>query len=54
MARHNSRPPELAIAALTVLTSVLLLSWMPPAFSMLIAVFGAISWCIWLDRHPSA
>jgi hypothetical protein len=53
MARPTSRPPELALAAIVVLTSALLLSWMPPFFSMAVSVLAAISWCLWIDRHPA-
>jgi len=53
MARPTSRPHELALAAIMVLTSVLLLAWMPPFFSMAVSVLAAISWCLWIDRHPA-
>jgi hypothetical protein len=53
MAKPSSRPPELAIAALVVIASVFVLSAMPPFLSMGLAVLAAVSWCIWLDRHPT-
>jgi hypothetical protein len=53
MARPTARLPELAVAAIAVLTSVLLVSWMPPFLSMATSVLAAVSWCLWIDRHPA-
>jgi hypothetical protein len=53
MARPTTRPPELALAAIVILAAILLLSWMPPFFSMALSVLAAFSWCLWLDRHPA-
>jgi hypothetical protein len=53
MARPAPRPPEFTLAAIMVLAAVLLLSWMPPFFSMAASVLAAITWCLWLDRHPA-
>jgi hypothetical protein len=53
MGKPSSRPPELVVAALAVMTVVVVLSVMPPFASMGLAVLAAISWCIWLDRHPT-
>jgi hypothetical protein len=41
------------VAALALLTVVAVLSVMPPFASMGLAVLAAVSWCIWLDRHPT-
>jgi hypothetical protein len=54
MAKLSSRPPELTVAALVVMASVLVLSAMPPFLSMGLAVLAAVSWCLWLDRHPTS
>jgi hypothetical protein len=54
MREPSSRPPDLAVAALVVIASVLVLSAMPPFASMTVAVLAAISWCVWLDHHPTA
>jgi hypothetical protein len=53
MGKPSSRPPDLVVAALGVMTEVAVLSVMPPFASMGLAVFAAVSWCIWLDRHPA-
>jgi hypothetical protein len=50
---RSSHPPDLAVAALAVIATVLVLSAMPPTLSLAVAVLTAISWCIWLDRHPA-
>jgi hypothetical protein len=41
------------MAALAVLASVVVLSSMPPVWSMVVAVLAAVSWCLWLDGHPA-
>jgi hypothetical protein len=53
MGTSSSHPPELAIVALVVIASSFVLSAMPPFLSMALAVLAAVSWCIWLDRHPA-
>jgi hypothetical protein len=53
MGNRTSHPPELTVAALLVLASVVVLSSMPPAWSMVVAVLAAVSWCLWLDGHPA-
>ena len=53
MGKPSSRPPDLVVAALAVMTVVAVLSVMPPFASMGLAVLAAVSWCIWLDRHPT-
>lgn len=53
MGKPSSRPPDLVVVALAVMTVVGVLSAMPPFASMGLAVFAAVSWCIWLDRHPA-
>jgi hypothetical protein len=53
MGNRTSHPPELAMAALAVLASVVVLSSMPPVWSMVVAVLAAVSWCLWLDGHPA-
>ena len=53
MGKPSSRPPDLVVAALVVMTLVAVLSAMPPFASMGLAVLAAVSWCIWLDRHPA-
>jgi hypothetical protein len=49
-----SRPPELALAGLVVMSAALLFAALPPFTGMALAVVAAISWCIWLDRHPTS
>jgi len=49
-----SHPPELALAGLVVLTAVILFAAMPPFTGMALAVIAALSWCVWLDRHPTS
>jgi len=41
------------VAALALLTVVAVLSVMTAFASMGLAVLAAVSWCIWLDRHPT-
>jgi len=53
MGKQVSRPPDLAIATLVVMTAIALFSVMPPFTGTALAVVAAISWCIWLDRHPT-
>jgi hypothetical protein len=53
MARPIPRPAELTLGAIMVLATVLLLCWMPPLFSMATSVLAAITWCLWIDRHPA-
>jgi hypothetical protein len=53
MGKPSSRPPDLVVAALAVMTLVGVLSVMTPFASMGLAVLAAVSWCIWLDRHPT-
>jgi hypothetical protein len=53
MGKPSSRPPDLVVAALVVMALVVVLSAMPPFASMGLAVCAAVSWCIWLDRHPA-
>jgi hypothetical protein len=53
VANQSARPPDLAVAALAVLATVLVLSAMPASLTLAVAVFLAISWCIWLDHHPT-
>lgn len=53
MANRTSNPPDLVVAVLTLLASVILLSSMPPVLSLLVAVLAAVSWCLWLDGHPA-
>jgi hypothetical protein len=54
MGKQTFDPPAFAMAAFAVMTSVAVLSAMPPFASMAVAVVAAISWCIWLDRHPTS
>ena len=54
MGTHSSRPPDLAVAALVVMTTIAMLAAMPPFVSMGLAVVAAVTWCIWLDRHPTS
>jgi hypothetical protein len=54
MEKPVSRPPELVVAALVVMTIIGLLAAMPPFVGMAVAVIAAISWCLWLDRHPAS
>jgi hypothetical protein len=49
-----SGPPELAWAGLVVLSAAVLFAALPPFAGMILAVIAAVSWCIWLDRHPSS
>jgi hypothetical protein len=53
MDKGTSRPPELAVATLALLVTVLVLSSMPPALSMVVAICAALGWCFWLDHHPT-
>jgi hypothetical protein len=53
MGKPSSRPPDLVVAGLAVMTTIGVLSVMPPFASMGLAVLAAVSWCIWLDRHPT-
>jgi flagellar biosynthesis component FlhA len=53
MGKPFSPPPDLAVVALAVMILVAVLSAMPPFASMALAVLAAVSWCIWLDRHPT-
>jgi hypothetical protein len=53
MGKPSSRPPDLVVLTLGVLALVGVLSVMPPFASMGVAVLAAVSWCIWLDRHPA-
>jgi hypothetical protein len=50
---RSSRPADLALAVVVILATAMALSAMPPVLSMGIAVVAAISWCLWLDRHPA-
>ena len=52
MGKPSSRPPELALVALVLIVSVSVLASMRPVPAMMLAIFAAIGWCIWLDRHP--
>jgi hypothetical protein len=54
MGTQSSRPPDLAVAALVVMTTIAMLAAMPPFVSMGLAVVAAVTWCIWLDRHPTS
>jgi hypothetical protein len=54
MGKPVSRPPELVIAALVVIAAVTLFAAMPPFAGMVLAVVAAVSWCLWLDRHPAS
>lgn len=54
MGKPSSRPPELAVASVAVMTSIALFAAMPPFAGMGLAVVAAITWCIWLDRHPTS
>lgn len=49
-----SHPPELVLAVLVLMTSIAVLAALPPFVSMALAVVSAVSWCIWLDRHPTS
>jgi hypothetical protein len=53
MADRTSYPPDLVVAVLTLLASVIVLSSIPPMLSMVVAVLAAVSWCLWLDGHPA-
>jgi dolichol kinase len=48
------RPPELALAGLVVMSAAVLFSVLPPFAGMALAVIAAVSWCIWLDQHPTS
>jgi hypothetical protein len=50
----SSHPPELALAALVVMTAAVLFAALPPFAGMALAVIAAVSWCLWLDRHPTS
>lgn len=52
--RKPSHPPELALAGLVVMSAAVLLAALPPFAGMAVAVVAAVSWCIWLDRHPTS
>lgn len=54
MGKPVSRPPQLAVVTLVVMTTVALFAAMPPFAGMGVAVVAAISWCVWLDRHPTS
>ena len=49
-----SQPPELALAALVVMSAAVLFAALPPFAGMTLAVIAAVSWCFWLDRHPTS
>jgi hypothetical protein len=49
-----SHPPELVLAVLVLMTSIAVFATLPPFAGMGLAVIAAVSWCIWLDRHPTA
>ena len=49
-----SSPPELACAGLAVMSAAVLFAALPPFTGMMVAVIAAVSWCIWLDRHPTS
>jgi hypothetical protein len=49
-----SHPPELVLAVLVLMTSIAVLAALPSFVSMGVAIVGAVSWCIWLDRHPTS
>ena len=49
-----SRPPELALAGLVIMSVTVLFAALPPFAGMAVAVVAAVSWCIWLDRHPTS
>ena len=51
---HSSRPPELALAGLVVVSAAVLFAELPPFTGMALAVISAVFWCIWLDRHPTS
>jgi hypothetical protein len=51
---HSSRPPELALAGLVVVSAAVLFAALPPFTGMALAVISAVSWCVWLDRHPTS
>jgi hypothetical protein len=49
-----SHPPELVLAVLVLMTSIAVLAALPSPVAMGLAVVAAVSWCIWLDRHPTS
>jgi hypothetical protein len=49
-----SSPHELALAGLVVMSAAVLFAALPPFTGMILAVVAAVSWCIWLDRHPTS
>ena len=51
---NPSKPPELAMAGLMVMSAAVLFAELPPFMSMALAVIAAVSWCIWLDRNPTS
>ena len=50
----SSHPPELVLAGLAVMTAAVLFAALPPFTGMALAVVAAVSWCLWLDRHPTS
>jgi hypothetical protein len=32
--------------------SVAVILWASPYISILLAIIAAVSWCVWLERHP--
>jgi len=53
MGKPVARQPEAALAALIVVSVVVLLLAMPSWATAGVAVVAAASWCYWLDRHPT-
>jgi len=51
---NSSRPPELALAGLVVMSAAVLFAALPPFTGMTLAVIAAVFWCLWLDRHPTS
>jgi hypothetical protein len=47
-------PPGLALAGLVVMSVAVLFAALPPFAGMALAVIAAVSWCLWLDRHPTS
>jgi hypothetical protein len=41
-----------AIGTAGTIATIGVMVWVPAYVSFAIAVAGAVSWCIWLERHP--
>ena len=47
--------PAVKLAAVAgVVAAAAIVAWAPAAVDLGVVVAGAVSWCLWLERHPPA